>query len=37
MRDQFRAGRMKLMDTPFQKFERNVRGQLGRMLGGSRI
>jgi spermidine dehydrogenase len=35
MRDQFRAGRMELMDTPFSKFERNVRDQLGRMLGGS--
>lgn len=35
MRDQFRAGRMELMDTPFSKFERNVRDQLGRMLGGA--
>jgi spermidine dehydrogenase len=33
MRDQFRAGRMELMETPFSKFERNVRDQLGRMLG----
>jgi spermidine dehydrogenase len=35
MRDQFRAGHMELMDTPFSKFERNVRDQLGRMLGGA--
>ena len=35
MRDQFRAGRMELMITPFSKFERNVRDQLGRMLGGA--
>jgi spermidine dehydrogenase len=35
MRDQFRAGRMELMDTPFEKFERNVRDQLGRMLGAA--
>jgi spermidine dehydrogenase len=35
MRDQFRAGRMELMDTPFSKFERNIRDQLGRMLGGA--
>ncbi len=33
MREQFRMGRMELMDTPFSKFERNVRDQLGRMLG----
>ncbi len=33
IRDQFRAGRMELMDTPFSKFERNIRDQLGRMLG----
>lgn len=32
MREQFRAGRMELMDTPFSKFERNIREQLGRML-----
>ena len=37
MRDQFRAGRMELMDTPFSKFERNIRDQLGRMLGGARF
>ena len=35
MRDQYRAGRMELMDTPFSKFERNVRDQLLRMLGGA--
>jgi spermidine dehydrogenase len=35
MREQYRAGRMELMDTPFSKFERNVRDQLGRMLGGA--
>jgi spermidine dehydrogenase len=35
MRTQFRVGRMELMDTPFPKFERNIRDQLGRMLGGA--
>jgi spermidine dehydrogenase len=35
MRDQFRAGRVELMDTPFSKFERHVRDQLGRMLAGA--
>jgi spermidine dehydrogenase len=35
MRDQFRMGRIELIDTPFSKFERNVRDQLGRMLGGA--
>jgi spermidine dehydrogenase len=35
MREQFRMGRMELMDAPFSKFERNVRDQLGRMLGGA--
>ena len=35
MRDQFRAGRMELMVTPFSKFEHNIRDQLGRMLGGA--
>jgi spermidine dehydrogenase len=35
MRDQFRAGRIELMGTPFAKFERNIRDQLGRMLGGA--
>ena len=33
-RDQYRAGRYELMQTPFEKFERNIREQLGRMLGG---
>jgi spermidine dehydrogenase len=33
MRDQFRAGRFELMRTPFPTFERNIRDQLGRMLG----
>lgn len=31
--DQFRKGRQKLLETPFETFERNVRDQLGRMLG----
>jgi spermidine dehydrogenase len=35
MREQYRAGRMELMDTPFSKFERNIRDQLARMLGGA--
>jgi spermidine dehydrogenase len=35
MQTQFRVGRMELMDTPFSKFERNIRDQLGRMLGGA--
>jgi spermidine dehydrogenase len=35
MRTQYRVGRMELMDTPFSKFERNIRDQLGRMLGGA--
>jgi spermidine dehydrogenase len=34
-RDQHRAGRFELMQTPFETFERNIRGQLGRMLGGT--
>ncbi len=33
MSDQFRAGRIELMETPFAKFERNIREQLWRMLG----
>jgi spermidine dehydrogenase len=33
MRDQNRAGRTELMQTPFSKFERNIRDQLARMLG----
>jgi spermidine dehydrogenase len=32
-RDQYRAGRYELMQTPFEKFERNIRDQLQRMLG----
>jgi len=35
MRDQNRAGRAELMQTPFSKFERNIRDQLARMLGGA--
>lgn len=35
MRDQHRAGRAELLRTPFSTFERNVRDQLGRMLGGA--
>ena len=31
--DQFRQGRQDLFQTPFEVFERNVRDQLGRMLG----
>ena len=31
--DQFRKGRQKLLATPFETFEREVRDQLGRMLG----
>ena len=31
--DQFRSGRRTLLETPFDTFERNVRDQLGRMLG----
>ena len=34
-RDQHRAGRMELMQTPFPTFERNIRDQLTRMLGGA--
>ena len=33
-RDQHRAGRAELMQTPFTTFERNIRDQLARMLGG---
>ena len=32
-RDQHRAGRFELMDASFETFERNIRDQLGRMLG----
>jgi spermidine dehydrogenase len=35
MRDQHRAGRAELLRTPFSTFERNVRDQLGRMLGSA--
>jgi len=35
MREQNRAGRAELMRTPFSTFERNIRDQLGRMLGGA--
>ncbi len=31
--EQFRAGRQALFEISFETFERNVRGQLGRMLG----
>jgi spermidine dehydrogenase len=34
-RDQNRAGRSELMQTSFPKFEKNIRDQLGRMLGGA--
>ena len=34
-RDQSRAGRAELMETPFSTFERNIRDQLGRMLGSA--
>jgi len=34
MREQYRAGRRELMETPFTVFERNIREQLGKMLGG---
>ncbi|MBL8988230.1 MAG: NAD(P)-binding protein [Gemmatimonadetes bacterium] len=33
-RDQHRAGRLELLATPFATYEREVRGQLARMLGG---
>lgn len=32
-REQYRAGRAELLRTPFSTFERNIRDQLGRMLG----
>jgi spermidine dehydrogenase len=35
MRDQNRAGRAELLDTPFSSFEREIRDQLVRMLGGA--
>jgi spermidine dehydrogenase len=35
MRDQNRAGRAELLQTPYAKFERNIRDQLERMLAGT--
>jgi spermidine dehydrogenase len=35
VRDQNRAGRYELMQTPYSQFERNIRDQLGRMLGSA--
>ena len=35
MSDQYRAGRYELMSTKFETFERNIRDQLARMLGGA--
>jgi len=35
VRDQNRAGRYELLQTPYNRFERNIRDQLGRMLGGA--
>jgi spermidine dehydrogenase len=35
VRDQNRAGRTELLQTTYSKFERNIREQLGRMLGGA--
>jgi spermidine dehydrogenase len=35
VRDQNRAGRAELLQTPFSTFERNIRDQLARMLGGA--
>jgi spermidine dehydrogenase len=35
MREQYRAGRRELMETPFADFERNIRDQLQKMLGGA--
>jgi len=34
VRDQNRAGRVELLETPLLKFEREIRDQLARMLGG---
>ena len=34
-RDQYKAGRMELIATPYSTFERNIRDQLGRMLGSA--
>ncbi|HEX8817385.1 MAG TPA: FAD-dependent oxidoreductase [Terriglobales bacterium] len=33
--DQFRAGRVELLETPFSTFEHNIRDQLSRMLSGA--
>ena len=33
-REQYRMGRAELLSTPFSTFERNIRGQLNRMLSG---
>jgi spermidine dehydrogenase len=33
-KQQYQAGRWELLNTPFEVFERNLRAQLGRMLGG---
>jgi spermidine dehydrogenase len=33
IKDQHRAGRAELLATPFETFERNIRDQLGRVLG----
>lgn len=33
-REQHRVGRVELYDTPFETFERKIRNQLARMLGG---
>jgi spermidine dehydrogenase len=35
MREQYRAGRRELLDTPFATFERNIRDQLQKMLGAA--
>ncbi len=35
VRDQNRAARTELLQTPYSKFERNIREQLARMLGGA--
>jgi spermidine dehydrogenase len=35
VRDQNRMGRVELMETPYSKFERNIRDQLARMLGAA--
>jgi spermidine dehydrogenase len=34
-REQYKAGRMELMITPYATFERNTRDQLARMLSGT--